>query len=641
MNKKIAFIFVLYKTSKKEILRLEKEISKMGLQNYKIYFIDNTSSNKGYAAGVNIGLKKAINDGFDLFLICNYDISFNNLKIKEILEAGKFFDIWGLAMKQEGKIYYGGEIDRWRMSGGLIDKKPKQRFFSVDFVSGSLMIIKKNVIDKVGFFDESYFMYYEDVDYCYRAKKAGFKIGVDTKLIYDHFEISKTNNPKKNWYLFKNRLKFFLKYSTPLQKIREIIRIPKTIYEEIKKRIFYLNFFTYNIFSILNKLLTFIQFIVLIRVFPPETYGIYSLAWAHLSMFLPLIDFGSTNYGIINLPQQKKLVFSDLLSFRFFLSLIVFLITIISLFFIPYNLTTKITIFFISIVSFQTSFFGSLLIKLTNINQVYLSSIISFIFQFLLTFFVILVSLLTKDILTVFLVIFILYGLYLVYLLDYLQKIELNIKINFDLKKFLSIIKISYIYLLIAIFARWYSRADIFLLNFLKNQEVVGIYSSAYKFLEALMFMVTAYNLSSLPILVSFYKDKNFDLIKLKIKKDFVFLSFIALVISFGFYFFSDIFLNLFFKNKYLLAIPILKIIIFNLPLILLTSIFFNFFYVVGKVKIILFLMIFQLIFNVSANLIFIPKYSYFASSYISLIGEVINLLISIYFYKKYYENFG
>lgn len=634
MNKKIAFIFVLFKTPKKEIERLEKEVKNLKIKNYKIYFVDNTNSSRGYAAGVNIGLKKAIVDGYSLFVIANPDISFNDLKASEILKAEKYFDIWGLAVRQDGKIYYGGEIDKWRMSGGLIVQKPKKRFVDVDFVSGSLMFIKKQVIDKIGFFDESYFMYYEEVDYCFKAKKSGFRVGIDSWLVYDHFEISKQNNPKKQWYLFKNRTKFFWRYSNLKQKIREIIRIPKTIYEELKKRIFYLNFFTYNFLSILNKLLTFIQFLFLIRIFPPQIYGIYTLAWAHLSMFLPISDFGSTNYGVINLPQQKKLKFIDILSFRFYLSLIVFFISIISLFFIPYDLTTKIAIFFISIVALQTGFFGSLLIRLTNENKAYLSSLISFLFQLMLTVLVIIFSLLTKDILTIFLIIGLSYDFYLFFLINYLKNKEKEFKINFSLNKFLTIIKTSYLYLLISLFARWYSRIDVFLLNFLKGQEVVGIYSSAYKFLEALMFMITAYNLSSLPIFVDFYKKNQLLLLRLKIKKDFIFLGIIGFLVAFGFYFFSDLFLSVFFKNKYLLAIPILKIIIFNLPLILLTSIFFNFFYTVGKIYYIIFLMIFQLFFNFSLNLIFIPKYSYLASAYISLLSEIINLGVSVILYK-------
>ncbi|GAB4219286.1 MAG: hypothetical protein Fur009_4680 [Candidatus Microgenomates bacterium] len=640
MNKKIAFIFVLFNTPNKEVKRLEKEVKTIACENYKIYFVDNTHTGKGYASGVNLGLKKALKDDFNYLIIANPDISFNKIKIKQILDGGDYFDIWGLAVRQDGKVYYGGEIDKWRMSGGLIEQKPKKRFIDVDFVSGSLMIVKKKVIEKIGFFDESYFMYYEEVDYCYRAKKAGFKIGIDSQLIYDHFEISKTNNPNKDWYLFKNRIKFFLKYSNLSQKIRELIRFPKTIFEEIKKRIFYLNFFSYNFFSVLNKLLTFIQFIFLVKIFPPNIYGIYTLAWAHLSLFLPIVDFGSTNYGIINLPQQKKVNFNDLFNLRLFLSLIAFLLTILSIFIVPYNLATKLAIFFISIVNLQSGIFGSLIVRLTNLNKVYLSSLISFIFQASVTLSVIIASWLTKDILAVFLTIFVLYTFYLIYLKNFLEKIDNKLILDPNFKKSFLIIKSSLIYLLIALFARWYSRADVFLLNFMKNQEVVGIYSSAYKFLEALMFMVTAYNLSSLPIFVSFYKEKKINLIKNKVKKDFMFLGFLGLLISLSFYFFSDFFLSLFFKNKYLLAIPVLKIIIFNLPLILLTSIFFNFFYTIGKTKNILFLMIFQLIFNVAANLLLIPKYGYFASAYISLAGEMINLFVSVILYKKY-ENYS
>ena len=60
-------------------------------------------------------------------------------------------------------------------------------------------------------------MYYEEVDFCYRAKKAGFRIGVDTKLEYEHFEDSQ-DNPTKEFYFFKNRLKFLFKFGSFKQK---------------------------------------------------------------------------------------------------------------------------------------------------------------------------------------------------------------------------------------------------------------------------------------------------------------------------------------------------------------------------------------------------------------------------------------
>ena len=46
---KIAFIFVLYKTPKEEIERLKKEVKDLKIEDYRIYFIDNSENNRGYA----------------------------------------------------------------------------------------------------------------------------------------------------------------------------------------------------------------------------------------------------------------------------------------------------------------------------------------------------------------------------------------------------------------------------------------------------------------------------------------------------------------------------------------------------------------------------------------------------------------
>ena len=56
----------------------------------------------------------------------------------------------------------------------------------VDWISGAAFYVKKTVIDKVGVFDDLYFMYCEDVDWCYRAGKAGFKITYVPTAIVTH-----------------------------------------------------------------------------------------------------------------------------------------------------------------------------------------------------------------------------------------------------------------------------------------------------------------------------------------------------------------------------------------------------------------------------------------------------------------------
>ena len=226
-NCKVAFIVVLYKTSRSEKKRLEQEIINIGLLSFSIYWVDNTASDKGYAAGINEGIRMGLVDNCNLFIALNPDISLKNITAENVVSVAETFDVWGFGMKQQNNIYYGGKIDMWRLSGGLIQSKPAFRYTAVDFVSGSLIGFSKHVIQTVGLWDESYFMYYEDADYCIRARKAGFNVGINTDILYDHFEISQINKYKEKW-IKKSRWKYFWKYANWIQKMREIIRLPKT-----------------------------------------------------------------------------------------------------------------------------------------------------------------------------------------------------------------------------------------------------------------------------------------------------------------------------------------------------------------------------------------------------------------------------
>jgi O-antigen/teichoic acid export membrane protein len=633
-NLKIGFVFVLYKTPSSEISRLKKEVKNLGFKDYKTYFVDNSDNGQGYAQGVNVGLKKAIKDGCELFAIANPDISLDSLDSLDLLDSLDQFDLWGIAMKQENKTYYGGAIDKLRMSGGLTEKKPKSRFTQVDFVSGSLMFIKKKVIDKIGFFDESYFMYYEDVDYCYRAKKAGFKVGVDSQSSYVHFEVSK-DNPHKEFYLFKNRLKFLWKYGSLKQKAYELIRSPKTIFEEVKKRPFYVNFFSLNISSIVNKILHFVLFLILINYFKPEEFAVYTLAWTQVGLLLPLLDFGTTSYGLVHINDSIEKKVKELFSLRFYLSLATFLLTIglAILFHYPANVFTAIVL--TSFVIFANMLSGTYLI-LTSIKQKsFLASIVSMIFQIVLVISLIVGVLITKKLLTVFIITFVLYNLYsLVNFLLVRKEIgSLSLKIN--LKQWSIIIKKSFVFLLISLLAGFYSKVDVLILNYFKGERAVGIYSAGYRFLDALMFVVVSYNVSSMPLFSRLAKEKKWSIFVNKIKKDVVLVFLIGIVIALGFYFFGPIVLPVFFKNTYFQSIQVLRIIIFALPLILLTSVFLNSIYALNKAKTVVYIFLIQLIFNLVFNYLFIPRFSFFASAYITIIGESFNTLLCFIILKK------
>ncbi len=634
---KTAFIFILYNTPKSEVNRLRKEAENL-IKGSTVYFIDNTGKNKGYAEGVNEGIKMALQDKTDYIIVSNPDISLASLDSKHFFDASDYFDIWNFAMKQNSKTYYGGEIDKWRMSGGLNDKKTQKRFVSCDFITGALMVIKKQVVEKIGLFDESYFMYYEDVDYCMRARQAGFKVGIDSEQIFEHFETSDSNEDKK-YYLLKNRLLFLLRYGNFQQKSRELLRTPVTLLEEkttlfslLKKRTFLFNFSILNLSSAINKALSFILFIFLARYLSIDDYGVYVLAWAHVGILAPLLDFGTTAYGLINLSNEKKGRLNSLISLRLFLSVAVLLITLALAFLFKYDTQLIFLILLASFSMLSSALSGSYLI-LTSINEkVYRSSVISALFNLILTSLTIIALFFSPKLVFVFLVAFASYNIYSLVNLYLIKKEIKDIKLKIDTKEWIRIAKQSFVYVIIGLLAGIYFKIDVLLLKFLQSESAVGIYSSGFKFYEALIFIASAYSFAAVPKLSKLY-DTNKTLFFNKVKRDTLFVAVLGIIITLITYLITPYLLPLVLKGEFLQGIDVLKITIFSLPFLFISTIYLNILYIVKKTFYVVLLFAFQVILSTLLNYIFIPHYSYIASSYITVLNEIVNVLIGFTFY--------
>lgn len=204
------------------------------LKNKEHLHIINTQENKGYAGGMNTGIKHALQSSFDYLLLITNDMTFENdfiAKLKKHVEESKA-DIGGfIVLNEKGNVWFdGGEIDTNRYSAGHLKNK-------TDYISGCCMLIKKDVFNEIGMFDENFFMYYEDADFCIRARRAGFHINIDTALTaYHNTAHSPQATKNMQYYLARNHL-YFLKKHAPIHiKLREYIRLPKTILEHISKK---------------------------------------------------------------------------------------------------------------------------------------------------------------------------------------------------------------------------------------------------------------------------------------------------------------------------------------------------------------------------------------------------------------------
>ncbi len=176
------------------------------------HLLDNRR-NLGFAGGVNQGIRAALSDQqITHFLLLNNDlhISFGNLQqllltLSKINSAGIVAPI----LHHAGGFDWGGYFNRWT---GLVKhknwaNKPKT-VLSVDHVAGAAMLIPRTVIEKVGMLDERYFLYYEDLDFCLRVKKAGYTIHINPEIVADHAVSAGSRVWRRTLYQWVSHLKF-------------------------------------------------------------------------------------------------------------------------------------------------------------------------------------------------------------------------------------------------------------------------------------------------------------------------------------------------------------------------------------------------------------------------------------------------
>lgn len=184
--------------------------------------------NLGYAAGNNLGMRKALAEGADWILLLNTDTE----PAPEFLE--KF---WGSVATNLGYgaymplILYGDGRTIWAAVGCLdpIDMRPRhdlqgfQASYAPDtvrpvgFVVGCAFMMPAEVAAATGGFSEEFFMYYEDADLSLRIKALGYEtVYVPGAPLVHHAPRTlgeKFRSSKVLYYLKRNRLEMVFKYS--------------------------------------------------------------------------------------------------------------------------------------------------------------------------------------------------------------------------------------------------------------------------------------------------------------------------------------------------------------------------------------------------------------------------------------------
>lgn len=239
-----------------------QSLGKLTYPNFEVILIDNGSvddsgtrihkefpnvlykrfqTNTGFAGGNNAGIRLALQGGADYVLLLNNDTVVDPECIQPLVE----FDLANPDVgAQCGKIYFFSEPKKLWFTGGSysVDKAsslhPGMHEFDngqhdaiedTDFATGCMMFIRRQVIEKVGMLDDSFFAYFEDTDWCVRARKMGYRIIYNprAKIWHKVSATSKIDSPAYLYLLMRNKIFMVRKHSPPG---RWLIFLPYFVY---------------------------------------------------------------------------------------------------------------------------------------------------------------------------------------------------------------------------------------------------------------------------------------------------------------------------------------------------------------------------------------------------------------------------
>ncbi|SFM05353.1 glycosyltransferase family 2 protein [Pelosinus propionicus] len=250
MNEMVYIILVNY-NSWQDTVECIESLKQMTYRSFKIIVVDNASSdnsafelkklkdvilinsmeNLGFAGGNNIGIDIAIKNGATYIWLLNNDTVAHPESLKELVESASQYKLALLGGKvykygTESDIWYdGGDINWWKGKAyhthiHLKDNNFVKKPCNTEWISGCSMFASTKLFEQYRM-DEHFFLYFEDVDYCYKLHQAGIPLIVIPGGVVWHktsSSVSKTSYIQF-YYSIRNNLYFMQRYGALRYKV--------------------------------------------------------------------------------------------------------------------------------------------------------------------------------------------------------------------------------------------------------------------------------------------------------------------------------------------------------------------------------------------------------------------------------------
>jgi GT2 family glycosyltransferase len=207
----------------------------------KVQIID-SKTNLGFAGGYNLGMQKAYQNTAEIIILINDDVFVEKHWLTAIIKGfqqdkqigiigskllypdGKTIQHAGGIMYPNGRTWHRGNAEP---DTGQWDKSDEPAY-----VTGASFAIRREVIERLGYLDEGYKPgYFEETDYCWRAKRLGYKVVYLPSSLAYHYESHSTVKYSSGFFekYHRNRIRFVLKNFS-------LLRLYHALQEETKYR---------------------------------------------------------------------------------------------------------------------------------------------------------------------------------------------------------------------------------------------------------------------------------------------------------------------------------------------------------------------------------------------------------------------
>ncbi|MHA7130734.1 glycosyltransferase family 2 protein [Algoriphagus namhaensis] len=225
-------------------LKCLESLSKVNYESFKIFLVDNGSEEKegkkleelfpkihlienaknlGFTGGNNIGINLALKEGFEQILLLNNDTEVEPNFLAELSRFSREHPECGAvqpiihSMENRSKVWSAGGKWNFLFSRAITLNNSKNSYpEKIDWITGCAILVRADVIKKVGLLDDAFFAYFEDVDWSLRMKKAGYSLGFCShSIVYHEAGASSKDNSKEGTlssrvFYLHSRNQFFL-----------------------------------------------------------------------------------------------------------------------------------------------------------------------------------------------------------------------------------------------------------------------------------------------------------------------------------------------------------------------------------------------------------------------------------------------